>query len=115
MPVIEYSSMCLNTENYKNKILEAKRIVESSGFKFGVQIHNSINRDLYEKILAMKNEIKLSVHSPVFSKYFLNIASSDFETAKNICDESIKYLKEAGTNIFFFTAYSLRKSQSCRI
>jgi hypothetical protein len=102
MQVIEYSSMCFNLENCEDKIKEAKKLVEQNGFDFGVQIHNSITKDLFEKIMQFKNDIKLSVHSPVFSKYFLNLASSDFDFTKSICDENIKYLKKVGTNIFFF-------------
>jgi endonuclease IV len=100
--IIEYSTMCLNTLNYKDKIREAKRLVESNGFDFGVQFHNSITKDLFEKVCEFKDEIKLSVHSPVFSKYFINLSSSDFELTKQSCDDNIKYLKQIGTDIFFF-------------
>ena len=100
--ILEYSSMCLSAENYKEKIREAKRLVESNGFDFGVQLHNSITKDLFDKITELRDEIKLSVHSPVFAEYFINLSSPDFALTKKSCDEAIEYLRQIGTDIFFF-------------
>lgn len=105
MAVIEYSSMCFDNSNYYRKITEAKELVEANGFDFGVQIHNSIERELFDKILALKDQIKISVHSPVFSKYFLNLASNDNSLSIAICGEAINYLKMVNTDIFFFHGF----------
>jgi hypothetical protein len=111
MPVIEYSSMCLNEDNCLKKINDAKLLVKSAGFDFGVQLHNSIGRGLYDKIIGLKNEIKLSVHSPLFSKYFFNLANTNFDFLKTLCDDNIKHLKEVGTDIFFFHAFFMTEKQ----
>ena len=111
MPVIEYSSMCLNESNCRDKIIEAKSLVESNGFEFGVQIHNSIHRGLYDKLMEFKGKLKFSVHSPVFSKYFFNFANSNFEFLKKMADENIKYLDETGTDIFFFHGFFMTDRQ----
>lgn len=105
MPVIEFSSMCLNEENYLDKINKAKDLVRSNGFEFGVQIHNSIERSLYDKLLELKDDVKFSVHSPVFSEYFFNLANEDFEFYRPLFEKNASYLKEAGTDIFFFHGF----------
>ncbi|OHD15365.1 MAG: hypothetical protein A2086_06800 [Spirochaetes bacterium GWD1_27_9] len=107
MPIIEYSTMCFNEENYKTKIIETKDLIIRNGFDFGVQIHNSIGKNLFDKILNLQKEIgfKLSVHSPIFAKYFLNLAANNFEIVKTICNENVEYLKKIGTNIFFFHGF----------
>ena len=100
--IIEYSSMCLNEYNYKEKIIEAKDFVEKNGFEFGIQLHNSIDKNLFNKLLEFKNEIKFSIHSPILSKYFINLASKNYDFYKNIISDNIKYLDLFDTRVLFF-------------
>lgn len=103
--IIEYSSMCLNESNYREKIKEAKAFVENEGFTFGIQLHNSINRDLFDKLLEYKNDIPFSIHSPVFSPYFLNLAGLPWETIDTICRECQNYLGAINSDILFFHGF----------
>lgn len=105
MFTIEYSSMCLNDDNYIQKIKEADKLITSEGYNFGVQLHNSISKNFYNKILKFKDKINLSIHSPVFTKYLLNLAKNNFEDTKNNCDENIKYLKQINSDVFFFHGF----------
>ncbi|MBP7652270.1 hypothetical protein KA977_02540 [Candidatus Dependentiae bacterium] len=98
---VEYSSMCLNEDNYLSKISEAKKIAELAGFNFGIQIHNSITKNLYDKLLELKNHIRFTVHSPVLAEYFFNLAHPDFENIKKQSANAVNHLKIFDTNIFF--------------
>lgn len=102
---IEYSTMCFNETNYAEKITTARDFVNKRGYEFGVQIHNSIDRSLFDKVMEFKDEIRFSVHSPVFAKYFLNLASTDFEKIQETCDQCTPYLSQLGTDIFFFHGF----------
>jgi len=102
--------MCLNEYNYKSKILEAKNFVERNGFEFGIQLHNSINKELFDKLFEFKNEIKFSIHSPIFSKYFINLASNDYDFYTEIIKNSIKYLDIFNTKILFFHGFFMTES-----
>ena len=103
--IIEYSSMCLNEANYRDKIREAKSFVEKQGFLFGVQLHNSITKDLFDKLIEYKNEIPFSIHSPMFSPFFLNLAGLPWETIDTICCNCENYLLEINSNILFFHGF----------
>jgi hypothetical protein len=107
--IIEYSSMCFGQNDVDRKIDEAYDFLSREGLQFGIQLHNSIDKTLFDKILSYKKDIPLSVHSPVFSKYFLNLASDDTDLLFSLCDENIRYLDMAGTKIFFFHGFFLTK------
>lgn len=102
---IEYSTMCFNQSDYREKITSARDFVHKQGFQFGIQIHNSIDRELFEKVLEFKDELSISVHSPIFAKYFLNLASADFRTIKESFDDCTRYLIDLGTDILFFHGF----------
>ena len=102
---IEYSSMCLNELNYRDKINQAQAFVQAQGFEFGIQIHNSIDKSLYDKLIEFKGAIPFSVHSPVFSRYFLNLASTDFSIIQECSDTCIRYLNDLNTDLFFFHGF----------
>jgi hypothetical protein len=102
---IEYSTMCFNQSDYREKIIAARDFVNKQGFQFGIQIHNSIDRHLFEKVLEFKDELSISVHSPIFARYFLNLASTDFQTIKESFDDCTRYLTNLGTDILFFHGF----------
>jgi hypothetical protein len=105
MPIIELSSMCMTADNCRNKIESGKKIASANGFDFGVQIHNSVGKDLYDEIMKNSGGIELSVHSPVFMSHFINLASPDFEFAHKQCEENVARLKMLGTDILFFHGF----------
>lgn len=105
MPVIELSSMCMTVDNCRTKIDEGKAIAKANGFGFGVQLHNSISRELYDEILQNRDGIELSMHSPVFAEYFINLAASDFDLALAACRDNAARLSDIGSDILFFHGF----------
>jgi hypothetical protein len=101
--------MCFSLNDIDRKIDEAYNFLSREGLQFGIQLHNSIDKLMFDKILSYKNDIPLSVHSPVFSKYFVNLASGDNDLLFSQCDENIRYLDMADTKIFFFHGFFLTK------
>lgn len=73
---IELSTMCFNRSDDLERIKRCRDLIESHGFEFGIQLHNSITKDLYSKIKGL--DVKFSIHAPVFSDYFINLANNDF-------------------------------------
>lgn len=74
---IEMSSVCFHVGEVSKKFLECKNIVESHGFEFGIQVHNSITKELYHEITSF--DVPFTVHAPVFSEYLMNLAQKNFE------------------------------------
>jgi hypothetical protein len=110
MPRIEYSTMCLSSSNYLEKITEAARLVESQGFEFGIQLHNSIDKELFDLLLPLRNDYSFSIHSPVFAQYFLNLAADDYDFTKSCIDKCIDYLPLFKTDILFFHGFFMTQT-----
>lgn len=108
---IEYSTMCLSVDNYRDKISEASKFVESQGYEFGIQLHNSIDRRLYDCLLPLKNDYSFSVHSPLFAQYFMNLASTDYSFTKECIDKCTPYLSETGFDILFFHGFFMTENR----
>ncbi len=104
---IELSSMALTKENFLSKIKNIKPFVEKHNFKFGVQIHNSIKKDFYELLVKeLKDYVEFTVHSPLITKYLINLAASDFyNTTLNTAKEAVNYIKFFNIDIFFFHGF----------
>jgi len=111
MITIEYSSMCFNEDNYKEKIDEAQNFCSKEGFQFGIQIHNSITQPLYDRVIRYKDSIPLSAHSPVFSKHFLNLAMDDAALIRDTFNEAKKHLEFIGDKLFFFHGFFMANEQ----
>ncbi len=102
---IECSSMFFTVDNVKNKIGEIRNFIENQGFEFGIQLHNSIGHDLYNALQPYRHDIRFSVHSPVFAKYFVNLASPHYDLAHTIvldCDQLTAYW---GSDLIFFHGF----------
>jgi len=99
--------MCFNIENYEPKIVEAQTFLQKNNIDFGVQLHNSATPELVEKLYKFVDTIKFTIHSPLLSDYFLNLAYSDYDFIKNQCQHCIELLKKFRTNIFFFHGFFL--------
>lgn len=105
--IIEYSSVCLNEDNYIEKIEEARGLVSAAGYEFGVQIHNSIDESFLCKLVPLAGELPFSVHSPILAKYFLNLAAGDIGTLKPDLVSAASKLALFGTDLFFFHGFFL--------
>lgn len=88
---IELSTMCLCDSNSLAKIKQCREFIESQGFDFGIQLHNSITRDLYHIIQGL--DVKFTVHAPVFSQYFINLGNSDFRTVLENFQNTVHVMK----------------------
>jgi hypothetical protein len=107
---IEYSTMCFSGADYKDKISKASKFVESKGFPFGVQLHNSIEKDLFMQLMPLVKDIGFSIHSPVFAQYFLNLAAKDYAFTKQHIDNCVRYLPEFKTELLFFHGFFMTDS-----
>ncbi|MBP7736949.1 MAG: hypothetical protein KA369_13310 [Spirochaetes bacterium] len=105
--IIEYSSICLNKDNYREKIREARAAAVAAGFEFGIQIHNSIDEPFLRILGELRGEIEFSAHSPLLAKYFLNLASGDMAHIKPSLDDAVSGLDAFGTDLFFFHGFFL--------
>ena len=92
----------MSVENCHAKIEEGKKIAEAHGFSFGVQLHNSITQELYDEIMKERDGMELSMHSPLFAEHFINLASSDFAAAQQLCLDNAARLAKIGSKILFF-------------
>jgi len=70
--------MCFYHGDTLTKIRQCRDYIESKGFEFGIQLHNSVTKQLYNKIKDL--DVGFSIHAPVFSDYFINLANNDFNT-----------------------------------
>lgn len=100
---IELSTVCFNHNNIFEKIKRCKDFVESHGFNFGIQLHNSITQDLYNTI--KKLDIEYTVHAPVLSDYFINLASSDFNAVYTGFQNTARIMQSIQSNIALFHGF----------
>ncbi len=100
---IELSTVCFNHNNILEKIKRCKDFVESHGFNFGIQLHNSITQDLYNTI--KKLNIEYTVHAPVLSDYFINLAGSDFNTIYTGFQNTARIMQSIQSNIALFHGF----------
>jgi len=110
MTRIEYSTMALTPSNYRVKIEEAAKFVRKQGFDFGIQIHNSIEPELYNLLLPLRNDFSFSVHSPVFAEFFLNLAAQDYAFTKKCADKCLTHLEQFQTNLLFFHGFFMTET-----
>jgi sugar phosphate isomerase/epimerase len=108
MTVIEYSSVCLRSPDWREKLAEARQYVESQGFPFGVQIHNNSSPDTVRNLVEWcPDGVQLSVHSPALAKHFLNLATSNRAAIEQTLEETLPVLDRARTDTFFFHGFFL--------
>ena len=73
------------------------------GFEFGIQLHNSVTKDLYSKIKDL--DVAFSVHAPVFSDYFINLANNDFNTVLAGFQNTASVMQSLQSNIALFHGF----------
>ena len=100
---IELSTICFRQGNILEKIAQCRELIESHGFAFGVQLHNSVTRELYEKIKGL--DVGFTIHAPVFSDYFINLAHDDFDTVLSGFQNTAHIMKEIHSTIVLFHGF----------
>lgn len=76
---VEYTSVALTGENWRNIVDEGIAACERHGFEFGIQIHNTATEQQIREITAMG--VKMSFHAPILDECQINLASEDPEPA----------------------------------
>ena len=100
---IELSTMCFHHGDTLAKIKRCRDYIESQGFEFGVQLHNSVTKDLYNKIKDL--DVGFSVHAPVFSDYFINLANNDFNTVLAGFQNTASVMQSLRCNVALFHGF----------
>jgi hypothetical protein len=55
--------------------------------------------------MVYRDQLNFSVHSPLFAKYFLNLAATDFSNVLATSKDCTPFLKDLKTDIFFFHGF----------
>lgn len=100
---IELSTMCFYHGDVLAKIKRCRNLIESHGFEFGIQLHNSITNDLYNKIKGL--DAKFTIHAPVLSEYFINLANNDFHTILAAFQNTAYIMQSLQTNVALFHGF----------
>ena len=100
---IELSTMCFYQGNTLAKIKPCRKLIESHGFEFGIQLHNSITKELYNEIKGLG--VKFSIHAPILSDYFMNLANNDFNTILTNFQNTAHIMKSLHSNIALFHGF----------
>ncbi|MDQ1272681.1 MAG: hypothetical protein QG591_1311 [Planctomycetota bacterium] len=108
---IELSTMCFYHGDFLAKIKQCRNVIESHGFEFGIQLHNSITHDFYNKIKGL--DVQFTIHAPVLSDYFINLANNDFQTVLAAFQNTSDIMQFLRSNValfhgFFMTQKSIR-------
>lgn len=101
--IIELSSMCFNHGDALAKIRECREYIESQGYEFGIQLHNTVTTDVYNKIKDL--DVGFSIHAPVFSDYFINLANSDFATVLSGFQNTASVMRTLRSSIALFHGF----------
>ncbi|HHT9128413.1 MAG TPA: hypothetical protein ACFYEE_06575, partial [Candidatus Wujingus californicus] len=100
---IELSTMCFYHGDPIIKIKQCREYTESHGIEFGIQLHNSTNKELFDKIKDIN--VNFSIHAPVFSDYFINLASNDFDTVIAGFQNTLHVMESLQSNIALFHGF----------
>ncbi len=100
---IEMSSICFHHNEILPKIKRCRDIIESQGFEFGIQLHNSITNDLYDTIKGL--DVPLTIHAPVSSDYFINLANNDFQTVLASFQNTAHVMQSLKSNVALFHGF----------
>lgn len=107
MITLEYSSMCFDIDNYQPKLEQAKNLLKNYPVALGIQIHNSISPKMLELLLPYKTQLPFTIHSPVLSEYFINLAMPDWNFILRQSQQAVRYLIDFNSDIFFFHGFFL--------
>ncbi len=104
---IELSTMCFHHGDVLAKINRCRNLIESHGFEFGIQLHNSVTHDLYNKIKGI--DAGFTIHAPVFSDYFINLADNDFHTILASFHNTAHVMQSLHSNVALFHGFFMTK------
>lgn len=100
---IELSTMCFYHGDMLAKVKLCKDLIESYGFEFGIQLHNSVTEDLYNKLKGL--DTKFTIHAPVLSEYFINLANNDFDAILSGFQNSAYVMQSLKSKIALFHGF----------
>ncbi len=102
---IEYTSTALRGEDCQEKVEAAKQFCEERGAEFGVQVHNTADKEEVLKVVAL--DLPLSFHAPVMGDYLLNLAAEDFSPAVESMKTNVEWMRKLGVNKAVFHAFMM--------
>lgn len=100
---IELSTMCFYHGDTLAKIKRCRNLIESHGFEFGIQLHNSVTKDLYNTIKGL--DVQFTIHAPVLSDYFINLANNDFNTILATFQNTASIMQSLQSNVVLFHGF----------
>lgn len=105
--LIEMSTVCFRNADVFTKIKNCKEIIESQGFEFGIQLHNSTSKELYNKIKGLG--VKYTVHAPLFSQHFINLAGDNFRNIVESFKSTANVMEKLNCNIAILHGFFMTK------
>ncbi len=106
---IELSTACLTDKDYFKKIEECRNFIEGKGYRFGIQLHNAITREMYDELKSLP--VEFSVHAPILSPYLLNLVNDDFEDIDSGFHNTLKVMKELKAKITMFHGFFMTEKK----
>ena len=106
---IELSTACFTDKDYFKKIEECRKFIEGKGYRFGIQLHNSVTRKMYDELKSLR--VEFSIHAPVLSPYLLNLANDDFEDINSGFQDTLKAMEELKAKITMFHGFFMTKKK----
>lgn len=100
---IELSTMCFRQDEILPKVKRCREVIESQGFEFGIQLHNSVTIGLYDKIKRL--DVPFTIHAPVLSDYFINLANNDFQTALAAFENTAQVMQSLKCTVVLFHGF----------
>ncbi len=102
--LIEYSSGAfLGKSDVKTIIAQAQEACHEFGFRFGVQIHNAAPREQVEEIASWN--LPLSIHAPLLSEYFMNLAAQDPWPAMESLEITVEWMRRLNAELAVFHGF----------
>lgn len=95
--------MCFYHGDFLAKVKQCRHVIESHGFEFGIQLHNSITHDFYNKIKGL--DVQFTIHAPVLSDYFINLANNDFQTILAAFQNTADIMQFLQSNVALFHGF----------
>ena len=102
---LEYSSIALKGNDYKEKIKEARAFCEKNEVEFGIQMHNTANLDEVE--LLSKENVPLSFHAPIGGKHYINLATRNIKTSIKSLEDTLLVMEKYNVNLAVFHGFLL--------
>ena len=106
---IELSTACFTNKDYFKKIEECKNFIEEKGYRFGIQLHNAVTKEMYDELKSLR--VEFSVHAPVLSPYLLNIANDAFEEIDNGFRKTAKIMEDLKAKITMFHGFFMTEKK----